>query len=51
MTGIIQVGASVPEFDNLWDVFFCRVSGLSEDAFAGVFRLAGEDLGVEIEVL
>ena len=51
MTGIIQVGASVPQFNNVWDVAFCRVSGLSEDAFAGVFGLAGEDLGVEIEVL
>ena len=37
--------------DSLWGVFFCRVSGLSGVAFAGVLGLAGEDCGVTVEVL
>ena len=37
--------------DSFWGVFFCRVSGLSGVALAGVLGLAGEDCGVIVEVL
>lgn len=51
MTGMVHAGASVMVADSLWGVFFCRVSGLSGVAFAGVLGLAGEDCGVTLVAL
>ena len=51
MTGIIHAGDSLAEVDGLWDVFFCRVSGLRGFSLTGVLGLAGEDCGVKVDLL